>query len=870
MSFKAFELVPVLEKIISNSSDKPKTIECLDCAAQNLFIGTSDCYVFHYIFDDTSSPLGRTTFQVNLQSHKHIGMKKPIQQVVTAAGINRLLVLCDGIILMFSMFELEFIPSAFREKLKGVTAIAKNDNPKNFDPFSVEIYISIGRKKSIHIYSVAEDKIIPIREISLPDPPIHMAADGGAVCVALGNQFRYCMVDAVTAKVQELFHFEGETTKPLLMRIGEEEFLLNGPTNAMGMFVTSEGTSQRAPLSWAESVQNLGYSFPYVVTLSSTSLTVHSIVSQDQKAQRQAITFKGGKVLLNYENKVFVCREKELYCLAPLPFKKQIQMLLVEKKVDEALQLAHVAIETCPGRDNDPKLLRQVQQQAGFVYLTEGLFHDALHMMREGGLDPRELISLFPALINSKWTFFPSRELHSIKDISALMKGSKTFMAEAKKFVLEYLEDARTLPSLYSECKEEVDSALLRLYAEVNSPKLLEIVSNENHCATEDSENCLMKYERYHARALFHSNNKEPDKALDFWRRIACGELMDPSFPGLEFVAMYLSRLQNYDLLWTHVPWLLEKNQELAVRVFTERPGDEPSSDRLQPDFIIDYLQRFPVARIKYLEFLVFEQKIQKEQYHTHLALLYLEEVFRLRRDPSTPTETITNARQTLRHMLEWSSLYRVALILSKIKEDSDLDAEAAALYGKMEQHNKALRILVCKLNDFSGAERYCGIYSKGKEKSYRMKLFHTLLSVYLQPGSDAEPFVSPAIKLLNSHINDFDTIEVIKLIPEEWSIGVLSQFLTGSVRSSLHQSRTSLILAALARGDNIKARAASIVTRKGYFTIYEDRLCQACRRPFNDSAVARYPNGVLTHVHCARNKHVCPVTGHVFSSNQS
>ena len=34
--------------------------------------------------------------------------------------------------------------------------------------------------------------------------------------------------------------------------------------------------------------------------------------------------------------------------------------------------------------------------------------------------------------------------------------------------------------------------------------------------------------------------------------------------------------------------------------------------------------------------------------------------------------------------MLEWSSLYRVALLLSKINDDADLDAEAAILYGKV------------------------------------------------------------------------------------------------------------------------------------------------------------------------------------------
>lgn len=57
------------------------------------------------------------------------------------------------------------------------------------------------------------------------------------------------------------------------------------------------------------------------------------------------------------------------------------------------------------------------------------------------------------------------------------------------------------------------------------------------------------------------------------------------------------------------------------------------------------------------------------------------------------------------------------------------------------------------------------------------------------------------------------------------------------------------------------------VITYERQFAFVFYRLCQACRRPFNDPAVARYPNGVTTHIHCARNKTVCPVTGHVFSS---
>jgi len=62
-----------------------------------------------------------------------------------------------------------------------------------------------------------------------------------------------------------------------------------------------------------------------------------------------------------------------------------------------------------------------------------------------------------------------------------------------------------------------------------------------------------------------------------------------------------------------------------------------------------------------------------------------------------------------------------------------------------------------------------------------------------------------------------------MKLIPEEWSIGVISQFLSGSVRLSLHKSRNTKILRSLARGENIKAslKSSSCVTR--FFTYVQD-----------------------------------------------
>ena len=37
--------------------------------------------------------------------------------------------------------------------------------------------------------------------------------------------------------------------------------------------------------------------------------------------------------------------------------------------------------------------------------------------------------------------------------------------------------------------------------------------------------------------------------------------------------------------------------------------------------------------------------------------------------------------------------------------------------------------------------------------------------------------------------------------------------------------------------------------------------ICAVCKGHV-ESIFARYPNGVITHLHCAKDRHICPVTG--------
>lgn len=50
--------------------------------------------------------------------------------------------------------------------------------------------------------------------------------------------------------------------------------MLTGPS-ALGMFVTSEGISQRPPLQWSENLTSVGYVHPYILAMNDEFITIH-------------------------------------------------------------------------------------------------------------------------------------------------------------------------------------------------------------------------------------------------------------------------------------------------------------------------------------------------------------------------------------------------------------------------------------------------------------------------------------------------------------------------------------------------------------------------------------------------------------------
>lgn len=76
-----------------------------------------------------------------------------------------------------------------------------------------------------------------------------------------------------------------------------------------------------------------------------------------------------------------------------------------------------------------------------------------------------------------------------------------------------------------------------------------------------------------------------------------------------------------------------------------------------------------------------------------------------------------------------WNTMWR------RLRQAVVIDSLHSWLFSQLEEHDKALRILVHKLKDYGAAENYCMVNSNGKDSVVRKRLFHALLNVYLDPS---------------------------------------------------------------------------------------------------------------------------------------
>lgn len=156
-------------------------------------------------------------------------------------------------------------------------------------------------------------------------------------------------------------------------------------------------------------------------------------------------------------------------------------------------------------------------------------------------------------------------------------------------------------------------------------------------------------------------------------------------------------------------------------------------------------------------------------------------------------------------------------------------------LDGKQERHEEAIKLLTHGLGDYDTAISYClhggsSIYhpisgaltsatpstpldeqaSMVSKREQQSHLFAVLLSEFLEL-QDISERVEQTSSLLERFGGWFDVSDVLKQIPDDWSVDIVGGFLVRALREIGSQRKQSTVIKALAGSENLKVTAGLI-----------------------------------------------------------
>lgn len=365
----------------------------------------------------------------------------------------------------------------------------------------------------------------------------------------------------------------------------------------------------------------------------------------------------------------------------------------------------------------------------------------------------------------------------------------------------------------------------------------------------------LEQYKRLFVLSRLYQSRRMARKVLETWRRIIEGERDEGGglADGENEVRRYLVNIKDTGLVDEYGTWLARCNPALGVQVFT----NESSRVKWEPQQVVMLLRRKAPDAVKvYLEHLVFGKKNVK--YANDLISYYLDNVldilgssdearhilyqtyesYRALRPPKpTYQQFITeNAvpmpwwhdRLRLLELIGGSYgsdfSYNVGNILARIEPfEQDLVPESIILDGRQGRHKQALRLLTHGLGDYHTAVNYCllggasifhptsgsaAVAAPSQEE--QAILFGYLLKEFLHI-EDVSDRLERTSELLERFGSWYDVRDVLELIPESWSVELVSGFLVSSFRRLVHKRREATITKALSGAENLQIAAAFV-----------------------------------------------------------
>uniref|UniRef100_A0A8C7CW53 VPS39 subunit of HOPS complex n=1 Tax=Oncorhynchus kisutch TaxID=8019 RepID=A0A8C7CW53_ONCKI len=464
------------------------------------------------------------------------------------------------------------------------------------------------------------------------------------------------------------------------------------------------------------------------------------------------------------------------------------------------------------------------------------------------------------------------------------------YLTQKRSHLVKHLNDSEPstpsplmegIPTIKSRKKllQIIDTTLLKCYLHTNVALVSPLLRlDNNHCHIEESEYILKKAHKYSELIILYEKKGLHQKALQV--------LLDQStkanspLKGHERTVQYLQRLgmENLVIIFEFSPWVLKICPEDGLKIFTE---DLTEVETLPRDKVLNFLKEgFKELTIPYLEHIVHVWEETEPEFHNVLIQLYLERVQGLMKQylNSLPEGVPAVAagkeegdlgefRNKLLCFLEVSTSYEPGRLISDFPFDGLLE-ERAVLLGRMGKHEQALFIYVHVLKDTHMAEEYCHRHYD-KETDRSQDVYLSLLRMYLSPPDvhclgpikmellEPQTNLMAALHVLELHHSKLNTTKAIDLLPANTQIREIRVFLESVLEEKAQRKRFDQVLKSLLQAEFLRVQEERIFHQQVKCIITEEKTCRVCKKKIGNSAFARYPNGVVVHYFCCKDRGV-------------
>lgn len=847
----AFNIVTLFEKCAYHI----ESVESWESkGASQLLVGTAEGLILRYSIHDHAGKISATQIDAIRMS------KKPLTQLSLIEEHNKLIALSDYV----SLYELpDFRLRCQLSKTKDCHLYAIDRTRRN-------LLLAAAVRKKVIIYELdASGNFVEKKELALVDQVKCMVWCGNDLCV--GFKKDYAIINVTTGVVTELFP-TGKAGPPIASVLPNEQVLLE--LDNISIFIGFDGKpTKKYGLTWSEPPIALSYSFPYVIAILGKFLEVRAVFGSQKMVQ--SIPLRGLKAI-THKKEIFVATTQTVWHLVPVPLLEQIGKLENDRKYKQALNLAENI--PFPTEEAKKEKIRSIKIARAFKQFAKRRFDRALELFYELNFDPFKVIGLYPDLL-------PKAIRQTINYPFSMPDLEGAVLESALQELINYLAQKRIHcvpdPKLrhddYSQTRdlaEIIDTALLKAYLRTNDALVAPLLRLPNHCHVRECEIVLQVNKKYIELVLLYKSKGLHQAALDLLCRMGQTPKGTNVLSGPQETIRYLKALgaQHLDLILHFSKWVMNTAPEESLAIFTEERAPE---DQLPPAKIFEHIKAHaPRIAVAYLEYLIFERGDKTPQFHDELVHMYLTTVMTLKAESYTSKERtnvpagfepglLGKVRRKLLDFLDSSKFYQPEKMLKLFPAD-DLFEERAIMLSSLGKHDRALAIYAYNLRDFRLAEEYCDKHYKPSGEDEEVYL--ALLRLYL---TSQEPMLQPALRLLNKHFARINAAKALDLLMPTIPLQDLMLYLEAVLRENTKNRRNNQVVKNLLKTESHQVRFQHMKARSRAVKIYEGRLCPVCNKRLGTSVFACYPNGVVVHFICFKDKSVCPVTGTRFQSEK-